>query len=157
ADYAEHGRIRSGTAEEILEAAAQAYVAHRLEGTDSLLIARSHEMRREACRRVRGDLQHLGLVARDGPVIEIANSQQASVGDLIVCTDNDRSVDVGEGKTLANMHVLRIEAITPDGPVVRRMLDADPQTKAPRWTEQAFLFAGHQTAELAYAVTEHVA
>src|SRR5262249_16453276 len=66
-------------------------------------------------------------------------------------------VDVGEGKTLANMHVLRIEAITPDGPVVRRMLDADPQTKAPRWTEQAFLFAGHQTAELAYAVTEHVA
>jgi ATP-dependent exoDNAse (exonuclease V) alpha subunit len=51
ADYAEHGRIRAGTAEEILEAAAQAYVAHTLEGRDSLLIARSHELRREACRR----------------------------------------------------------------------------------------------------------
>jgi hypothetical protein len=132
-------------------------VAHRLEDKDSLLIARSHELRREACRRVRGDLQHLGLVARDGPAIEIAGGQQATVGDLIVCTSNDHSVDAGEGKTLANMHVLRIEAITPDGPVVRRMLEADPQTQAPRWTEQAFLFPGYQTAELAYAVTEHVA
>jgi AAA domain-containing protein/TrwC relaxase len=157
ADYAEHGRIRAGTAEEILEAAAQAYVAHRLEGKDSLLIARSHELRREACRRVRDDLQHLGLVARDGPAIQIAAGQQATVGDLIVCTNNDHSVDAGEGKTLANMHVLRIEAVTPDGPVVRRLLQADPQTRAPRWTDQAFLFPGYQAAELAYAVTEHVA
>jgi hypothetical protein len=157
ADYAEHGRIRAGMAEEILEAAAQSYVAHRLEGKDSLLIARSHELRREACRRVRDDLQHLGVVARDGPTIEIAGGQRATVGDLIVCTNNDHSVDAGEGKTLANMHVLRIEAITPDGPVVRRMLQADPQTQAPRWTDEAFLFPGYQSAELAYAVTEHVA
>lgn len=157
ADYAEHGRIRAGTAEEILEAAAQAYVAHRLEGRDALLIARSHELRREACRRVRDDLRHLGLVDKDGPAIGIAEGQQASAGDLIVCTSNDHSVDAGEGKTLANMHVLRVEAITPEGPVVRRILEADPQTGAPRWTEQAFLFTGYQSAELAYAVTEHVA
>jgi AAA domain/TrwC relaxase len=156
-DYAEHGRIRAGTAEEILEAAAQAYVAHTLEGRDSLLIARSHEVRREACRRVRGDLQHLGLVTRDGPLVEIADGQQATVGDLIVCTNNDRSVHAGEGEMLANMHVLRIEAITPKGPVVRRLMEADMQTKARRWTEETFLFPGYQTAELAYAVTEHVA
>jgi ATP-dependent exoDNAse (exonuclease V) alpha subunit len=157
ADYAEHGRIQAGTAEEIVEAAAQAYVAHTLEGKDSLLIARSHELRRELCRRVRGDLQHLGLVARDGPAIEIADGQRASIGDLIVCTDNDHSVDAGEGRTLANMHVLRIEAITTKGPVVRRMLEPDPRTGAPRWTEQAFLFPGYQTAELGYAVTRNVA
>ena len=54
ADYVQHGRIRAGTAEEILEAAAQAYVAHMLEGKDCLLIARSHEVRRELCRRVPG-------------------------------------------------------------------------------------------------------
>ena len=156
ADYAEHGRIRAGTAEEILEAAAQAYVAHTLEGKDSLLIARSHELRRELCRRVRDDLQHLGLVARDGPSIEIADGQRASVGDLLVCTENDHSVDA-VGVPLANKHVLRIEAITGQGPLVRRMLDADPQTQASRWTEQAFLFPGYQTAELGYAVTRHVA
>jgi conjugative relaxase-like TrwC/TraI family protein len=157
ADYAEHGRIRAGTAEEILEAAAQAYVAHQLEGRDTLLIARSHEVRREACRRVRDDLQHLGVVARDGPFIEIAGRQQATVGDLIVCTANDHSVHAGEGKTLANQHVLRIEAVTPQGPVVRRMLGADRQTRTPRWAEETFLFPGYRAAELAYAVTEHVA
>jgi hypothetical protein len=53
--------------------------------------------------------------------------------------------------------VLRIEAITVDGPMVRRMLKPDPQTQAPRRTEQAFLYPGYQTAELGYAVTEHVA
>jgi hypothetical protein len=157
ADYAEHGRIRAGTAEEILEAATQAYVAHTLESKDCLLIARSHELRRELCRRVRGDLQHLGLVARDGPSIKIADGQRASIGDLIVCTDNDHSVDAGGGETLANLHVLRIEAITPAGPVVRRMLDTDEQTRAPRWTEEAFLFPGYRSAELGYAVTRHVA
>src|SRR5262249_6188463 len=154
---AEHGRIRAGTADEILEATAQAYVAHTLDGKDSLVIARSHELRREACRRVRDDLQHLGLVARDGPSIEIADGQRATVGDLIVCTDNDHTVDAGEAKTLANMHVLRIEAVTPAGPVVRRMLKPDLQTQAPRWTDHAFLFRGYPTAELAYAVTEQVA
>jgi len=157
ADYAEHGRIRAGTAEQILEAAAQAYVAHALEGRDSLLIARSHELRREACRRVRDDLQHLGTVAQGGPSVLIADGQRATIGDLIVCTDNDHSVDAGEGNTLANMHVLRIEAITPAGPVVRRMLGPDPRTQAPRWTEESFLFPGYKTAEFAYAVTEQVA
>jgi hypothetical protein len=156
ADYAEHGRIRAGTAEQTLEGAAQAYVAHTLEGKDALLIARSHELRRELCRRVRGDLQHLGLVARDGPTIEIADGQRASIGDLLVCTENDHWVDAG-GVPLANKHVLCIEAITAQGPMVRRMLKPDPQTQAPRWTEQAFLFPGYRTAELGYAVTEHVA
>jgi hypothetical protein len=157
ADYAEHGRIRAGAAEDILEAAAQAYVAHMLEGKDSLLIARSHEVRREACRRVRDHLQHLGLVAADGPSIEIAGGQHATAGDLIVCTANDHSVDAGAGTKLANMHVLRIESITAAGPVVRRMLEADPRTQAPRWARETFLFPGYATAELAYAVTEHVA
>jgi AAA domain/TrwC relaxase len=156
ADYAEHGRIRAGTAEQMLESAAQAYVAHTLEGKDALLVARSHELRRELCRRVRGDLQHLGLVARDGPWIQIADGQRASIGDLLVCTENDHSVDAG-GVPLANKHVLRIEAITARGPMVRRMLKPDPRTQAPRWTEQAFLFPGYPTAELGYAVTEHVA
>src|SRR5215510_3328879 len=86
ADYAEHGRIRAGAAEEVLEATAQAYAAHTLDGQDCLVIARSHEVRRELCRRVRDNLQHLGLVARDGPAIEIADGRQASIGDLLVCT-----------------------------------------------------------------------
>jgi hypothetical protein len=111
ADYAEHGRIRAGTAEEILDAAAQHYVAHTLEGKDSLLIVPSHELRREACRRIRDDLRHLGLVARHGPSLQIAGGQRAAIGDLLVCTENDHSVDSGEGETLANKHVLHIDEV----------------------------------------------
>lgn len=66
--------------------------------------------------RVRGNLQHFGLVARDGPWIQIADGQRASVGDLLVCTENDHSVDAG-GVPLANKRLLRIEAITARGPV----------------------------------------
>jgi len=56
-------------------------VAHTLEGKDSLLIARSHELRREACRRVSDQLQHLGPVAAEDPSIEIAGGQHATAGD----------------------------------------------------------------------------
>ena len=105
-----------------MEAATQAYVAHTLEGKNCLLIVRSHELRRELCRRVQGDLQHLGLVAGDGPSIEIADGQRAGVGDLLVCSENDHSVDA-VGVPLANKHLLRIEAVTSQGPLVRRMLD----------------------------------
>ncbi len=50
------------------------------------------------------------------------------MGDLLVCAENDHSVNAG-GVSLANKNMLRIEAITERGPVVRRMLGADPQTQ----------------------------
>src|SRR5262249_8434022 len=40
--------------------------------------------------------------------------------------------------------------------VVRRALDADPDTGARRWT-RPFTWTGYQTADLAYAVTGHSA
>ena len=53
--------------------------------------------------------------------------------------------------------MLRIEAVTPGGLLVRRALDADPATGQRRWTDQRFLFADFADAELGYAVTDHVA
>src|SRR5439155_9539361 len=38
-----------------------------------------------------------------------------------------------------------------------RALDADPRTGQRRWTSQPFLYASYDTAELGYAVTDHVA
>src|SRR5262249_11459924 len=92
-----------------------------------------------------------------GPSVEIADGQRATIGDLLVCTENDHSVDAGEGETLANKHVLRIEAITAQGPMVRRMLAADPKTQAPRWTEHTFLFPRSQNPELGSALRGQVA
>ena len=157
ADYDQHARINGGEPEQMMDAAAAAYVALTLDGTDTLLMAADHAHRRELSRRIRDDLILLGIV-QPGPAVRIADGADASPGDLIVCTRNDHAVEAGEpGRTLANGDLLRIEAVTPDGLIVRRALDADPATGQRRWTDQRFLYASYETAELGYAVTDYVA
>jgi TrwC relaxase/AAA domain len=157
ADYGQHGRIVGGEPEQVLDAAAAAYVALTVDGTDTLLMAAEHALRRELCRRIRDDLVGLGVVA-DGPAVRIADGARASPGDLIVCTRNDHTIEAGEpGRMLANGDLLRIEAVTAGGLVVRRALDADPQTGRRRWTDRTFLYQDFSDAELGYAVTDHVA
>src|SRR6185295_19144850 len=125
AEYDQHGRIIGGEPEQMMDAAAAAYVALTTGGTDTLLMAADHALRRELNRRIREDLITLGIVS-DGPAVTIADATQASSGDLIICTRNDHSVEAGEpGRALANGDLLRIEAITRSGLLVRRALDAD--------------------------------
>ena len=157
ADYDQHGRIFGGEPEQMMDAAAAAYVALAADGTDTLLMAADHALRRELCRRIRDDLITLGFVAA-GPAVGIADGAQVSTGDLITCTRNDHSVEAGEpGRTLANGDLLRIEAVTASGLVVRRALDADPRTGQRRWTDRTFVYSDYGDAELGYAVTDHVA
>ena len=126
ADYDQHGRILGGDPEQMMDAAAAAYVALTADGTDTLLMAAEHALRRELSRRIRDDLIALGIVEA-GPAVRIADGAQASPGDLITCTRNDHTLEAGEpGRTLANGDLLRIEAVTGGGLVVRRALDADP-------------------------------
>ena len=157
ADYDQHGRIHGGDPEQTMDAAAAAYVALTASGTDTLLMAADHALRRELNRRIRDDLIALGLV-KARPAVTIADGAQASPGDLIICTRNDHTTEAGEpGRTLANGDLLRIEAITRDGLIVRRALDGDPRTGQRRWTDRHFLFNFYQDAELGYAVTDHAA
>ena len=140
-----------------MDAAAAAYVALTANGTDTLLMAADHALRRELNRRIREDLITLGIV-QPGPAVTIADGTRASPGDLIICTRNDRTVEAGEpGRTLANGDLLRIEAITRRGLLVRRALDADPATGQRRWTDRHFVFNLYHDAELGYAVTDHAA
>ena len=112
ATYDQHGRIIGGDPEQIMDAAAAAYVALTSDGTDTLLMAADHALRHELNRRIREDLITLGIVSV-GPAVTIAEGTQASPGDLIICTRNDHTVEAGEpGRTLANGDLLRIEAIT---------------------------------------------
>ena len=141
AAYDQHGRIMGGEPEQMIDAAAAAYVALTADGTDTLLMAAEHALRRELSRRIRDDLIQLGIV-QAGPAVRIADGATASPGDLIVCTRNDHRVEAGEpGRTLANGDLLRIEAVTAGGLVVRRALDADPATGQRRWTERNFLYS----------------
>ena len=155
--YDQHGRIIGGDPEQMMDAAAAAYVALSADGTGVLLMAADHALRRELSRRIRDDLMELGIVAA-GPAVRIADGAQASAGDLIICTRNDHTVQAGQpGRTLANGDLLRIEAVTRRGLIVRRALDADPQTGQRRWTGRAFVYANYAGAELGYAVTDHAA
>ena len=162
AAYDQHGRIIGGPPEEMMDAAAAAYVALTTNGVDVLLMAADHSLRRELSRRIRDDLIRFGHL-RPGRTVRIADGTEVSCGDLIVCTRNDHSVEAGAtGRGLANGDLLRIDAITPDGLLVRRALDADPATGRRRWTDRQFLYAHYEAAEfgyteLGYAVTDHAA
>jgi hypothetical protein len=157
ADYNQHARIHGGEPEQMLDAAAAAYVDLIVDGTDTLLMAADHALRRELSRRIRDDLIRLGVI-QPRPAVRIADGATASPGDLIVCTRNDHTIEAGQpGRTLANGDLLRIEAVTKNGLLVRRALDADPETGHRRWTGRRFLYAGYETAELGYAVTDHTA
>ena len=62
AEYDQHGRITGGDPEQMMDAAAKAYVALTASGTDTLLMAADHALRRELNRRIRDDLITLGIV-----------------------------------------------------------------------------------------------
>jgi conjugative relaxase-like TrwC/TraI family protein len=157
ADYDQHARIRGGEPEQMMDAAAADYLTLALDGTDVLLMAADHALRRELSRRIRDDLIRLGVVSA-GSAVRLADGAVASPGDLIICTKNDQSVQAGEpGRTLANGDLLRVEAVVPGGLMVRRALDADPATGQRRWTGRTFLYQDFRDAELGYAVTDHVA
>jgi conjugative relaxase-like TrwC/TraI family protein len=157
AEYDQHARIIGGEPEQMLDAAAAAYAALTVDDVDVMLMAADHSLRRELSRRIRDDLIRLGHV-QPGPAVTIADGAQASLGDLIVATRNDHAIEAGEvGRTLANGDLLRIEAVTVGGLLVRRALDADSQTGRRRWTDRQFLYAHYEDAELGYAVTDHTA
>jgi hypothetical protein len=156
-EYDQHGRIRGAPPDHAMDQAARAYVATYLTGRNVLLMAADWARCRELSARIRDDLIHLGLVGA-GRTIRIAGGAEASAGDLIICRANDHHLEAGEpGRALANGDILRIEAITGRGIMVRRMLDPDPATGQCRFTDRAFRYTGYQSADLAYAVTGHSA
>ena len=156
-EYDQHGRIRGAPPDYATDQAARAYLATYLTGRNVLLMAADWARCRELSARIRDDLIHLGLVDA-GRTIRIADGAEASAGDLIICRANDHHLEAGEpGRALANGDILRIEAITRRGIMVRRMLDPNPATGQRRFTDRAFRFTGYQSADLAYAVTGHSA
>ena len=156
-DYDQHGRIRGALPDEAMDQVARAYVASYLAGRDVILTAADWARCRELSARIRDDLIHLGLV--DGRrSVRIAEGAEASAGDLIICRQNDHAIEAGEpGRALANGDILRIEAITGPGVMVRRLIDPDTATGQRRFTTQAFPYPGYQSCDLAYAVTGHSA
>ena len=164
ADYREHDRLHAGTAEQIADEAARAYLHDRLSGKDALLMCGTDALAAELSRRVRDDLIHWGIVDGDGPSVTLMNGYQASAGDLVMARKNLNDIRAGEkGRALANRDILRIISTDADGSGLRvsveRLTGRDPATGAEQWSAPFKLnrsyFWNH--AHVAYAVTFHSA
>ena len=143
-DYDQHGRIHGAPPDEAMDQAAKAYVASYLAGP--------------GCDPHRRRLEPLpGTVAADprrpdpprpsrrhplGEDRRGRRSVRGRPGHLPRATTT-RSQAGEPGRGLANGDVLRIEAITPAGIQVRRLLDPDPATGQRRFTERAFHYTGY--------------
>jgi conjugative relaxase-like TrwC/TraI family protein len=149
AAYDAHGRIRAGDREAMHDKAALAFLADFLQGKDSVLVAGTNAEAADLARRVQDKLIRAGRVQQ--PQLELADGNQAGVGDLVRARENAKTIDAG-GQPLANRDVLRIEGRA-DGQIrVRRQA-------AGGWTEP-FLISERYLAdhsELGYARNSHVA
>ena len=158
AEYDQHARIIGGDPEQMMDAAAAAYVALTADGTDTLLMAADHALRRELSRRIRDDLIRLGLV-QPGPAVTHRRRRpgQPRRPDHL---HPQRPRASRRGSPAGPWPTATCSASTPspaDGLLVRRALDADPRTGQRRWTDRHFLYADYEDAELGYAVTDHAA
>ena len=141
-----------------MDAAAAAYLALTLEGTDDLLMAADHALRRELSRRVRDDLIRLGIV-QPGPARDHRRRRhrQRRRPDHL---HPQRPRHRGGG---ARPHAGQRRPAPHRGGH-----PATAWSSAARWTPtrapasaagptRHFLYAGYRDAELGYAVTDHVA
>jgi conjugative relaxase-like TrwC/TraI family protein len=94
--YADHGRVRSGTLEQIQDAATRGYIADTLAGSNSLLIVGTNAHAAELSSGIREDLIRLGRVGAT-TLATATDDQQISLGDRVQSRLNDRRLRVDPG------------------------------------------------------------
>jgi hypothetical protein len=162
ADYDRHGRLTEGTADQAAEAAYRGWLADRLSGRDSLLIAATNTQAAELSARAQSELAALGLVDAD-PLIALADGNSAGPGDIVQARRNDKTITDPAGRRTANRDIWQVIAYASDpdggpGAVVRRDLGPGPGG-ARRWSDPFTVPAAYlaSSATLGYASTAHAA
>ena len=142
----------------MLDAAAAAYVALTLDGTDTLLMAADHALRRELSRRIRDDLIRLGIVQPGPrrPRRRRRRGQPRRPDRLHPQRPRGRGrrarPDPGQRRPAAHRGRHRRRAASSAG-----HWTPTRETGQRRWTDRHFLYANYEEAELGYAVTDHTA
>lgn len=114
------GRIHGGAADDVRDAAYEAWQADVADGKVSLLLSSSNAQVRELSARAREDRIAAGLV--DGSrAVDLLDDTQASVGDVIVTRANNRDLPLLGGKDFVKngdlwaVEELRVPAAGEDG------------------------------------------
>ncbi|WP_298798302.1 MobF family relaxase [uncultured Pseudonocardia sp.] len=87
--YADHGRLRTGTLEEMQAAATRGWLADTLAGKESLLIVGTNVHAAELSEQIREQLIELGRVSPDTLAEAGERRQEISVGDRVQARRND--------------------------------------------------------------------
>lgn len=143
--YDQHGRIRDGDHEDMLNAAYTAWRTDETAGKTSLLIAGSSHTVRDLNTRARTDLATAGTVEPDGVVLH--DGTLAGKGDRVVTRHNDRRLTTGRS-WVKNADTWTVQHRHHDGSLTVRRLRGHGSITLP---------AGYvrQHVELAYATTAH--
>lgn len=114
AAYADRGRLRTGTLEEMSEHAVRGHMADVLDGKDALLIVGTNRTAAQMSQQVRQTLVGLGRVSPEALVtVTVAGVQNdIGVGDLIQATRNDRRLRVDQAPDGTVGEVLNKERYT---------------------------------------------
>ena len=146
-EYDQHGRIRGGDADRIMDEARKAYLAAYLSGRDVLLMAQSHDTCRELSQRIREDLRAprawsaTVLRRRCGTVPGPVPGTSSSPGRMTTAWASPTATRGGS----------RWSTVT--GSPCGQMVDADRETGERRYADHTIIYnAGRTSADLAYAV-----
>lgn len=151
--YVDHGRVRTGTLEEMKEHAVRGHLAHLLEGTDALLIVDSNQLATDLSKDVHEQLVAFGRV--DPQVLAtLPDRSEIGVGDRILATHNDGRIRVDPGPDgvwwpVTNKEVYEVIGRDRDGQLLAR-----DQHGAVAHLPKEYL---DEHVRLAYAVTGHAA
>lgn len=158
-DYEQHGRLQSGPAEAMLEAAYLGWQASEQTGQAAVLVASDTHTVEALNARAHEDRVTAGLVSPDGVSLSSAGERgQVGVGDRVVTRRNNRRLAVPGHGHVRNGSLWTVVATGPDGsmtvsPADRHVTHGCEPDPASTVTLPAAYVAEH--VDLGYATTAH--
>ncbi|ALE77033.1 hypothetical protein FRP1_30550 (plasmid) [Pseudonocardia sp. EC080625-04] len=163
AAYADRGRLRTGTLEEMSEHAVRGHMADMLDGKDALLIVGTNRTAAEMSRQVHETLVDLGRVSPDvlATVSRGGVENKIGVGDLIQATRNDRRLRVdpapdGTVGEVLNKERYTVIGLSPDGAILARDQRGAVAHLTPEYVKKNVILGYAVTAYAAQGVTVDV-
>jgi conjugative relaxase-like TrwC/TraI family protein len=144
--YADNARIHVGDLSAVADQAYDAWAADCAAGLDSVLLAPTRELVSQLNARARTD--RLSTTAAEGPEVDLADGNRASVGDVIVTRRNSRRLVLSRTNWVKNGDRWRVEEVLSNGGLTARHLELGRTVELP-----PDYVAQH--VQLGYATTVH--
>ena len=145
-EYAEHGRVRAGSAQQMSDAILDDWWTAVQAGRRAAFSVPTNEQARELSARARARLIDAGTVD-DARVVETRAGERIGRGDQIQTRLNDRAQQTASGAWVKNRQRWQVLTVHPDGGLSVRKADGDRGRLTPAYV------AEH--VELAYFTTVH--